>query len=85
MITLSINFVLGSVNVNVNNTNAGVFIGQNSQTNWDSHQKRMPAIGVVNGIYNISAGNLASQIDNDLADMVWNELENVPSPNSQAL
>ncbi len=82
---MSINFVLGSVNVNVNNTNAGVFIGQNSQTNWDSHQKRMPAIGVVNGIYNISAGNLASQIDNDLADMVWNELENVPSPNSQAL
>ncbi|MFN7249947.1 MAG: hypothetical protein ACK4M9_04060 [Anaerobacillus sp.] len=82
---MAINFVLGAVNVNVNNTNAGVFIGQNSQTNWDSHQKRMPAIGVVNGIYNISAGNIASQIDNDLADMCWNELENVPSPNSQAL
>ncbi|RXI96405.1 hypothetical protein DS745_22075 [Anaerobacillus alkaliphilus] len=82
---MAINFVLGAVNVNVNNTNAGVFIGQNSQSNWDSHQKRMPAIGVVNGISNISAGNIASQIDNDLADMVWNELENVPSPNSQAL
>ncbi|QOY34598.2 hypothetical protein AWH56_017965 [Anaerobacillus isosaccharinicus] len=76
---------MGAVNVNVNNTNAGVFIGQNSQTNWDSHQKRMPGVGVVNGVSNMAMGNLVSLIDNDLADMPISEMENVPSPNTQTL
>jgi len=82
---LAVNNLFGAVNIGQINSNGGVFIGHNNQANWDTHQNRKPAVGMVNGYFNNQSGNLVSYMDNDLIDMPVNEIENVPSANPQIL
>lgn len=70
---------IGSIIVQSANTNAGVFTCENNQSSWNSTQKRMPGLAIVNGMYNLIPGNIIFQYDSDLTDTPVNNPSVSPS------
>jgi hypothetical protein len=79
---ISINFV--SIVVNSQNTNAAVSIGENSQSNWNSHQKQN--FGTGQAVGNTAEVNMIiNVIDNDVIDMPVSDNDIVPTNQNQSL
>jgi hypothetical protein len=57
-----------SINVNVIESNSGIFIGTNYQFCWNSHSKKNIAFGELSGHSNIIQQNMNLLCDNDLID-----------------
>jgi hypothetical protein len=64
---LAFSFFVGAININMQNTNAGVFFGENQQSGWSSHRKTDNGVGQQNGIFS-STANLTFINDNDVND-----------------
>ncbi|MDC3417393.1 hypothetical protein [Aquibacillus salsiterrae] len=60
--------IFNAINVNVQETNTGVFIGDNSASNWESHNKNLFSIGLLFGVLNTFPANLNVITDNDFID-----------------
>lgn len=61
------------ININAMETDTGVFIGENSQFGWDSHQKQTSGVGFVFGAFNQFPLNGYLITDNDYFDMPVND------------
>lgn len=60
------------INVGSLQNDSGVFIGQNNQPGWDSHQKQNSA-NLMYGFFNTYPGNLNAISDNDAIDSPIND------------
>jgi hypothetical protein len=81
---VSVNFLFNAINVNSMQSNAGVFMGQNTQTGWNSPTKQNNGIfGTGQG--NLYAGNFHIISDNDGIDQPNADPDIQPSANAQAL
>ena len=65
---MPISLNLNSVVVNGMETDAGVFIGDNVQFGWNSHQKRNSGIGIIIGAYNFFPNACNNIYDQDVND-----------------
>lgn len=61
-----------AINVNSIQSDSGVFVGQNNQPGWDSHQKQN-SMNYLVGFFNTYPGNFNSFIDNDIIDAPIND------------
>ncbi|WP_281974499.1 hypothetical protein [Halobacillus litoralis] len=55
--------------MNVLKNNSGIFVGPNTQNQWDTHEKHNAALGTVVGEANILAYNINVIHDEDMVDM----------------
>lgn len=65
--TLSVNISFGSLNVNAQDTNSTVSIGEASQAGWSAHSKNNFGNGMLFG-WNNSANMFNYILDNDIID-----------------
>ncbi|UFJ41541.1 hypothetical protein LOK74_03130 [Brevibacillus humidisoli] len=79
--------IFNMINVNGMETNAAVFVGENSASGWDSHNKNQLAVGMnfsAFGAFNSVIGNLYFINDNDVFDTIIKDgLETKGSPTAQ--
>ena len=61
-------------------TNAGIFIGENAATGWDSNNKNDSALNQIVGAANVLTAILTMLNDNDLIDtpIIDNDIETGP-------
>jgi hypothetical protein len=64
---MSVNISFGSINVNAQETNATVSVGETSQVGWSAHSKNNFGTGMLFGINN-SANIINNILDNDAVD-----------------
>ncbi|WJH34750.1 hypothetical protein MJA45_20395 [Paenibacillus aurantius] len=64
---------LNSVVVNAMQTDSGVFIGENTQFGWDSHNKRLVGNVSIFGQYNVLPSNLVILNNNVVIDTPIND------------
>ena len=81
---MAIGFTLGAINVNSQNTNSAISIGENQLPGWAAHRKVNNGIGFFAGNV-LNMGNVASVIDPDGVDGLINNQNISPSVQSQAL
>jgi hypothetical protein len=81
---LAIGFTLGAININSQNTNSAISIGENQLTGWAAHRKVNNGIGFFAGNV-LNMGNISSIIDPDGVDGLINNQNITPSVQSQAL
>lgn len=79
---MAVPIVFNSINVNALNINASISVGQNTQTNWDSHQKRNIGNGLFFGI-NYSLNTFNYIFDPDGFDALINDPDIVSSGQNQ--
>lgn len=60
--------VFNSILINTVNTNAGVFVGTNTQSSWNSNGVSKSGFGSVLGTRNIVSGSVNIFLDNDFID-----------------
>jgi hypothetical protein len=60
--------VFNTIVANGMETNAGIFVGQNSASNWTTHNKTQGSILSVIGFYNTLPNNMNILNDNDGVD-----------------
>ncbi len=58
------NLVLQSINVNIIDTNSGIFVGDNLQCYWNSSIKTTTGF-TINGQQNFAQGNITSIVKKD--------------------
>jgi hypothetical protein len=75
--------IFNSINVNGQETNTGVFVGENAANNWESHNKNQAAIGFVFGTYLTFPYNHNLVSDNDVIDTPITEYEHEVSNTAQ--
>jgi hypothetical protein len=67
--------IFNSINVNAQNTNAAVFVGETAANGWDSHNKKQLSSGMMFnafGGFTHLPGNLYILNDNDFLDtLIW--------------
>ncbi|WNR43748.1 spore germination protein [Paenibacillus roseipurpureus] len=74
--------VFNMININNQNTNATVGIGENAQSSWDSHSKNNYGTGEFIG--NSISCNIVNLIfDNDFIDAPINDQDFKPAVNNQ--
>jgi hypothetical protein len=81
---LAIVFTLGAINVNSQQTNTAISIGENQLPGWASHRKVNNGIGFFAGNV-VNAGNISSIVDPDGVDGMMNNQNITPSAQNQAL
>ena len=81
---MAIAFTLGAININSQNTNAVVAVGENQLPGWAAHRKTNNGMGFFAGNV-LNAGNLAPVVDPDGVDGMMNNQNISPSVQSQAL
>lgn len=81
---MAIGFTLGAININSQNTNSAISIGENQLTGWAAHRKVNNGIGFFAGNV-LNMGNISSIIDPDGVDGLINNQNITPSVQSQAL
>ncbi|NOU87781.1 hypothetical protein GC102_18690 [Paenibacillus sp. LMG 31460] len=75
--------VFNMININNQNTNATIGIGENAQSSWDSHSKNNYGTG--QWIGNSVSANIVNFIyDNDFIDSPINDQDFKPAVNNQA-
>lgn len=60
--------IFNCIAVNSLKTSAGVFIGDNSASNWDANNKCTSSISNVTGAANVVTANFTLITDNDIVD-----------------
>jgi hypothetical protein len=68
--------VFNMINANGLETNAGIFVGENSANGWDSHNKNQESIGIIFsafGAFNSFPNNFNLIHDNDVVDTIIND------------
>ncbi|OCA85079.1 hypothetical protein [Pseudobacillus wudalianchiensis] len=81
---MAIAFTLGSINVNSQNTNSAISIGENQLPGWAAHRKVNNGMGFQAGnVFN--AGNTMGVNDPDAIDGMMNNQNISPSAQGQAL
>ncbi|MCM3768484.1 hypothetical protein [Neobacillus niacini] len=81
---MAISFSFGAINVNQQNTNAGVNVGENQQFGWSSHRKTNNGVGQQAGVFwNIT--NWTNIIDNDLFDAQIVDPDILPGVQGQSI
>ncbi|MEH7385846.1 hypothetical protein V7147_10600 [Bacillus sp. JJ1521] len=81
---MTVPFSIGAINIQMQNTNSAVSVGQNQLSGWSSHRKTNNGAGNQAGFYaNIT--NLTIIIDNDLIDGQINDNDITPAGQGQAL
>jgi hypothetical protein len=76
------NIVFNMINVNSLNRNAGVSIGENTQSSWDAHGKNNNGNGMLLGNF-INLNNLIIINDNDIFDVPINDNDFKPATSAQ--
>lgn len=82
--SLAVYINLIAINVNAQDKNATVSIGEVSQAGWTSHNKNNFGNGMFFGI-SAAPNNWVFIMDNDVLDMPVNDNDNVPSAQNQQL
>lgn len=62
------NVTFNSILVNTVNTNAGIFVGTNDQSNWSSNNNSKSGFGTVLGTRNVVSRSVNIFMDNDFID-----------------
>jgi hypothetical protein len=78
--------IFNSINVNAQETNAGIFIGEISAAGWDSHNKNQMSVGMLFSAYvgGVSLpGNLFLLSDNDYLDTLITDPDREGGPTTQ--
>jgi hypothetical protein len=81
---LAIVFTLGAINVNSQQTNTAISIGENQLPGWTAHRKVNNGMGSFAGNV-VNAGNISSIVDPDGMDGMMNNQNITPSAQNQAL
>lgn len=81
---MAIAFTLGAINVNSQQTNTAIAIGENQLPGWSAHRKVNNGIGFFAGNV-LNAGNASSIVDPDGVDGMMNNQSISPSVQNQAL
>lgn len=81
---LSVNISFGSINVNAQNTNSTVSIGEASQAGWSAHSKNNFGNGMLFG-WNNSFNMINNIFDNDVIDSPIIDDDAVGSAQNQQL
>lgn len=81
---MAIAFTLGSINVNSQNTNSAISVGENQLPGWAAHRKVNNGIGFLAGNV-LNTGNISGINDPDLIDGMMNNQNIAPSAQGQAL
>lgn len=84
VICLAIGFSLGAVNVNSQNTNCVIAIGENQLNGYAAHRKVNNGIGFLSGNV-LNQANVTSVFDPDGVDSLMNSLNFSPAVQNQAL
>jgi hypothetical protein len=83
-IYLAIAFTLGAININSQNTNSAITVGENQLPGWAAHRKTNNGMGFFAGNV-LNTGNISSIVDPDGVDGIMNNQNISPSVQSQAL
>ena len=81
---LTIPFTIGAINVNSQNTNAAISVGENQLTGWASHRKTNNGVGIQVGPF-ANMGNVSFIYDTDVVDGQMNDQDLTPGVQSQLL
>jgi len=81
--TVAIPIIFNSINVNTQDTDAAISIGENQQTDWDAHAKNNFGNGMFFG-WNITLNSLNYIFDPDVSDTPIIDNDVVPSGQGQA-
>ncbi|MBL5768695.1 hypothetical protein MXL46_20570 [Heyndrickxia sporothermodurans] len=81
---MAIPFAIGSINVNSQNTNATISIGQNQLPGWAAHRKTNNGQGIQAGLF-LNTANGTVIIDTDLLDGQMNNANITPSAQGQTV
>ncbi|MDN0191575.1 hypothetical protein QI003_23965 [Bacillus stercoris] len=81
---MAIGFTLGAINVNSQQTNTAIAIGENQLPGWAAHRKVNNGIGFFAGNV-LNQGNVSTVIDPDGMDGVMNNQNISPSVQNQTL
>ncbi len=81
---MSVNISFGTINVNAQDTNATVSIGENSQGGWSAHSKNNFGNGMLFGINN-SANMINNIFDNDAVDSPITDNDGIQPNQNQSL
>jgi hypothetical protein len=65
--------IFNSININGQETNTGVFVGENAANNWESHNKNQTSLGFIFGSYLTFPYNYNFISDNDFVDTPIND------------
>ncbi|MDQ0214877.1 hypothetical protein J2S13_001274 [Oikeobacillus pervagus] len=73
--------IFNTIAANGMETNAAIFVGENSASGWDSNNKNQTSIGFIFGVGNAFPYNFNLLYDNDYLDtpIVDNDVENAPA------
>jgi hypothetical protein len=83
-IYVAIAFTLGAININSQQTNTAIAVGENQLPGWAAHRKVNNGFGFFAG-NTLNAGNMSFVIDPDGVDGVMNNVNISPSVQNQAL
>ncbi|WP_442599902.1 hypothetical protein [Neobacillus sp. D3-1R] len=81
---MALGIVVGAINVNSQNTNSTISVGENQMPGWAAHRKINNGIGAQMGIF-LTTGNGAFILDTDAIDGQMNNANVSPSAQNQAL
>jgi len=81
---MAVIFSLGAININQQNTNSGVGIGENQQFGWSAHRKTNNGVGQQVGLF-WNMANLTNIIDNDLNDGQIVDPDIIPAAQGQSV
>ncbi|QQZ08451.1 hypothetical protein [Heyndrickxia vini] len=81
---MAIPFAIGAINVNSQNTNSTISVGQNQLPGWAAHRKINNGLGFQAGIFfNMANGTVV--IDTDVLDGQMNNANISPSAQGQTI
>jgi hypothetical protein len=78
--------IFNSINVNAQETNAAIFVGETTAQGWDSHNKNQMSVGMIFsgfGGASIFPGSLYLLSDNDVIDTLITDRDLEGGPSSQ--
>ncbi|WP_042454386.1 hypothetical protein [Neobacillus dielmonensis] len=75
---------IGAININSQNTNAAVSVGENQLSGWSSHRKTNNGFGIQVGLFTNNL-NYTLIMDSDVIDGQMNDQDVIPAGQGQAL
>jgi hypothetical protein len=81
---LALSFAVGAINVNSQNTNAAISVGENQLPGWAAHRKVNNGLGFQAGNF-LNIGNGTFIVDTDAIDGQINNANISPSVQGQTL
>lgn len=81
---MSVNITFGAINVNAQDTNATISIGETLQSGWSAHSKYNFGTGMLFGVNN-SANIVNTILDNDAIDAPIMDNDGVQAGENQSL